>query len=113
MPLPRSHEYYVTGLKGWVQIRVAKRVPEVIKSAAIVDGIRRQWVDRWPEDDIFKIIPIKRTLTNIAFEGGRVIATISTRKMRGIIGITVGHGAIVRLLPDQVEKLKEMNYGQS
>ena len=102
--------YFAVGLKGWVQIIRSTKPPVATTTEAIVQSERRtlQWK---PSPDnpygnyVEKIVPVKRKLKQTTFEGGAVVKTLKSSRFSCLLKIGVREGAMIELMPEQVERL--------
>src|SRR5207245_1306462 len=101
-----AKKFYAVGMvKGWVQIRSAKKPPVPATTTAIttVKERRLEW-DPGAFDYIDRVVPKKLRLKVTVFEGGRTLWTIKASKLAGLLKVGVREGGIIELMPEQVEK---------
>ena len=100
--------YFATGLKGWVQVRRAKKPPRIKVTEAVVPTTRRRFIP----GDFYNfgrtvMEPATKAIQVSTFEGGTILKTVSAVKFRRKLGIGVGQGAYVELQPDQAKVILE------
>lgn len=106
--------FFAVGLGKWVQIRKARVPPKAHTSTSTRTVTRRRWqLGRLDVDTgrftpgKFVSVPVKLTMKQTIYEGGRTVSTLPQREVARKIKIGVRDGGLVELLPEQAEKLLE------
>lgn len=109
--------YFVVGLKGWVQIRVASKPPKAVTSSTVVRVKERKvtWIpgymkdDRWvPSKPSVTIVPRRMTLKDTIYEGGTTLKTLPSTRFATLLKVGVRDGGMTELMPEQIKRLKEV-----
>lgn len=116
MPLPNKR-FFAVGLKGWVQIRVATKPPKAVTSSTVVDVQERkvEWIPGYMKDNHWiaskpkvTFVPRQMTLKDTIYEGGKTIKTMKSTRFAALLKVGVREGGMTELMPEQVERLREV-----
>lgn len=103
--------YFAIGLKGWVQIRKAMKPPVLVETSAtkVVKGARKTWDTTlrsgwgdYAEKPYKKRFVIKTAIYN----GGKVIATLQTRKFSNLFKASIREHALIELPKEMIDRIE-------
>ena|SRR6266478_2241252 len=109
-----TKRFYAVGMvKGWVQIRSAKKppVPATTTATTTIKQRRLEW-DPGAFNYVNRVTAKKMRLKLTVFEGGRTLWTIKASKLAGLLKVGVREGGIIELMPEQVEMIKSSMSGE-
>lgn len=95
---------WAIGLKGWVEIRLAKQPPKKITSQVMRNSYR--WHYDYLDDRDIRI-PAKIPLKVVSWEGGRTLHTISTKVWKKLMGKGMKMDHMVELSPSQIKDFRK------
>lgn len=82
---------YALGLKQWVEIRAARRPPKALISKVKFTAVESGWIDG-------TYTPATTWITQMAFKGGKYVASIRKRRFSALTGLKVPIGSVT-LIP--------------
>lgn len=109
--------FFAIGLKGWVQLRVARKPPRVVASEAttLVKHTSYRWVPGVEMNQDGFVLrygrmvattkPKKLKMVCTIYEGGRTLATIASAKVRRKLKISILENGLVEISKEQLKEL--------
>jgi len=91
-----STRYWAIGLKGWVQIRVAKN-PPTAKVTSTKIKTKHRYYNFWNNN--YQTSARVKTIKQCIYEGGKIKATLNSNNFKKLSNFSVSNGKMVELAP--------------